>query len=588
MNFIKITFLFLLIAWQSTAQDAIDPGNIDLGFSPEFIDFSPDDRYLVAENDSHYQVWDLETQTRILNGKHTFKPGRAIKSKVLPTGSGYFLFGTEQVFMTVDYQHNKTHVKAFSLKDGKMIWETDQLHMEVSLAETILRLHGEGIVTAEIVGKQVNPRHSFNSFFTPDKVLDRLINYLPERNTLFFNGKKGLQSVDINNGNINWTQKSVTGGIGEILFNPQAGQLYLIKVPNSEGSVDLLTAKPEVQALDVNTGKLLWSVPYTGDFTPGYASIVGHTLVLPYLDLTFIDVKNAVERNGDIKSRLGAARTSTKVLGGIMAIDKAINGGNSQAKTDSKYNRLIPRQLYFDANGKLCYFTIFNKKGKLGVGGKKGYLNIDIHKDKVEVEKYNILGDQWTVIQDQLEDGIFYIKSSGTLNRTMITAINPENGEILFQTDKARNSADRAKAFNPFLISNARIIDFVSKGIYTLDARTGQKIAYTTSRDLGVGTIKSSRFFEKGIYIFGTKGIGIMDFDGKIILNVEARNVKDVVANSNEVWILENNKFTRVNLQLAKITENITFKSRETMVFSPSGKYLLKVNKKGDKIKMYN
>lgn len=102
----------------------------------------------------------------------------------------------------------------------------------------------------------------------------------------------------------------------------------------------------------------------------------------------------------------------------------------------------------------------------------------------------------------------------------------------------------------------------------------------------GTHKFKLSRFFEKGILVFGTKGIGIMDFDGNIIQCVEAKNVKNVMANTNEVWILKNKKFTRINLKEAKITETITFKNRETMVFSPSGKYLLKVNAQGNNIEM--
>lgn len=584
----RITIFLFIIVCIHSGWSTTDPVDFDFGFIPDFIDFSPDERYLVAENDSRYQVWDLETQTKIIDGKHKFKLGRFIKGKVLPTGSGYFLFGNEQVFLTVDYQNNNTHVKAFSLKDGKMLWETDQLHMGITLAETLMHVHGEDAVTVKINGSQVNPRHSSSDLFTRDKVLDRLINYIPERSTLFFNGKSGLQAVNIQNGNIYWTQEAVKGDIGEIIFNAQTGHIYAIKVPNSEGSVDILTAKPEVQALDLKSGKLLWSVPYTGTFLPGYASVVGNTLVLPYLDLTFIELKNGIERNGDIKKQMEAARNVTKGLGSIMAIDNALGGNFGQQETTAKYNRLIPRELYFDSNGNLCYFTTFNNKGKLGVGGKKGYLNINIHNDKIEIEKYNILGDQWTVMQDALVDGIFYVKSSGNMNRTIITAIDPKNGEVLFQTEKAKNSADIAKAFNPFIISNKRIIDIVSKGIYTLDAKTGKQIAYTATKDIGIGTVQFSRFFEKGILVFGTKGLGILDFNGNIIQSIEAKNVKNVMANTKEVWVLENKKFTRINLQEAKITETISFKSRETMVFSPFGKYLLKVNTEGDKIEIHN
>src|SRR5690606_19645684 len=130
--------------------------------------------------------------------------------------------------------------------------------------------------------------------------------------------------------------------------------------------------------------------------------------------------------------------------------------------------------------------------------------------------------------------------------------------------------------------------DIVSKGIYTLEAKTGTEISYTTTKDLGVGTVEFSHFFEKGILIFGTKGVGIMDYEGNILQSVEAKNVKDFAANANEVLLLENKTFTRIDLQQQKVVETVSFKSRETIVFSPSGKHVMKLNAKGDQMEVYN
>src|SRR5690606_125334 len=152
---------------------------------------------------------------------------------------------------------------------------------------------------------------------------------------------------------------------------------------------------------------LLWKVAYTGDFIPNYAAIVGNTLVLPYLELTFIDLQNGTERNGDVKSRLSAARNVTKGLGGLMVLDKAMGSSFGASKDEpSKYNRLIPRQLHFNRHGKLCYFTMFDQDGKWGTGGKKGYTVIDIHQDKIETEEYNLLGKQWAEVQDGRGGGV--------------------------------------------------------------------------------------------------------------------------------------------------------------------------------------
>ncbi|WP_188442894.1 PQQ-binding-like beta-propeller repeat protein [Planktosalinus lacus] len=575
MKLLKTIFLFLLVAWQPTAQEAGDSVQIDLGFTPEFIDFSPDDHFMVAENDQRFQVWNIRSNTKILEGKHTFKLGRFINSLAVSTGSGYFLFGNEEVFMTIDYQHNGTQIKAFNLEDGNLLWETDQLDMAISTAETILTAHGAGNV--EVVGRPMNVRHNSNNFFTRDKFLDRLINYLPQLNAIAINGKNGLQLVDLKTGETRWTQSEVTGGIGELLFDAKSKRIMAIKVPNSEGAIDQLTSKPEVQALDATTGKLLWSVEYTGTFEPGYASMVGNTLVLPYLELTFIDVVNGTERNGDIKSRLEGTRKASKVIGGIMAIDRAIHGSDESA-ANNKYNRLVPRELHFDSDGKLCYFTAFNEEGKLDGGFKKGYLKIDIHKDKVETEKYNILGNQWTVMQDAMADGLFYVKASGNLNRTQITALDAGTGEVVFETDKASNSADIAKSFNPFMVSNGRIVDIVSKGIYIHDAKTGKELSYTRSKDLGVGKVKYSRLYANGIILFGTKGLGILDFEGNLIAGVDAKNIRDFAATRDEVWVLEKKTFTRVDAKAGDVLESSELKKSEHVFFSPSGKTLAKFN----------
>src|SRR5690606_22515594 len=175
---------------------------IDLGFTPEFIDFSPDDKYMVAENENQYLVWNVETETKVLEGKYRFKIGRYIKTVSIPTGSGYFLLGNEQVFMTIDYQQTETTIKACSLKDGHLLWESDALGMVVSMAETIISAHSGGVLDVDLIDHQFEDVKKANNFFTKDRFLDRLINYIPEKNAIALNGKNGLQLVDIHSGKI--------------------------------------------------------------------------------------------------------------------------------------------------------------------------------------------------------------------------------------------------------------------------------------------------------------------------------------------------------------------------------------------------
>ena len=562
---------------------------VDLGFSPEFIDFSPDNKYMIAENENRYLVWNTLTNEKVLEGNYKFKIGRFIKNISIPTGSGFFLFGNEEVFLTVDYQHNQTEIKAFNLKDGSLLWESDQLDIGVSVAETVISAHAGGMVQSEINGAtSQEAAYRANNFFTKDRFLDRLVNYIPKKNAIVLNGKKGLQLVDIRNGNTLWTQADFKGGIGELLFEAKTNRLIAITIPATQGAMDLLTTVPEVIALDAKTGEILWNVSYDGEFIPDYATVVGNTLILPYLELTLIDLKTGEERDGDVSKGLKAARNVSKGLGGLMALDKAMGGSFEASKgADSKYNRLIPRSLHFNENGKLCYFTMFNKKGAWGTGGKKGYLIIDIHQDKIEKQEYGILGQQWTEIQDNMADGIFYVKARGNMNRTIIKALNARTGQEVFETEKAKNSGDISKQFNPFMIDvqNNRLIDVVSKGVYVFDSKTGNKITYTSTKDLGVGTVNYSEFFPNGLLILGTKGVGIMDFEGNIVGSIAAKNIHSFAATKEEVWLLENKRFLRIDAQNGTIIEESAISKSDFIAIASSGKALAKI--KGKKVEVF-
>src|SRR5690606_17780163 len=134
-------------------------------------------------------------------------------------------------------------------------------------------------------------------------------------------------------------------------------------------------------------------------------------------------------------------------------------------------------------------------------------------------------------------DGVFYVKARGNLNRTIIKAIDATSGAELFETNKAKNSADVAKAFNPFMFANGQIIDIVSRGVYILDARTGKEISYTTTNDMGVRPVEYSDLHAAGMLLFGTKGVGIMNSDGTFVASIPTKTVKGATPTPDgEIW----------------------------------------------------
>lgn len=73
MNLSKLMSITVLVSCFSIVPLAGDPKTIHLGFTPDFIDFSPDDRYMVAENENQYVVLDTKVNRKVLEGKYTFK-----------------------------------------------------------------------------------------------------------------------------------------------------------------------------------------------------------------------------------------------------------------------------------------------------------------------------------------------------------------------------------------------------------------------------------------------------------------------------------------------------------------------------------
>ncbi|MCE7054705.1 PQQ-like beta-propeller repeat protein [Algoriphagus sp. AGSA1] len=587
MKKIQLIVIGVLFFYQGAIAQLATDKVINLGFVPERVDFSWDDKYMVLENENRYEVWNLETFSKSLEGNYKFKWNQFMGGSTIAEGSGSFLFGNEEVFLTVDYRKEDTAIKVFDLASGDLLWETDQLNLGISLAEKILSIHST--YGMDVAGSQrIHQRHSLDNVYSGNKVLERLVHYIPELGAIAFNGKEGLVAVSIESGEVLWVQPEVTGGIGEVLLADEGELLLAIKVPNSESGLDYLTSIPEVQAIDLRSGALEWSVEYHGEFVPGYAQITGETLVLPYLGLTLIDLKNGKERDGDVKSRSSSVRTASKGIGALMAMDKMVNGDQGNDSGSGKYDRKTVRKLIFDEQGLLCHYTTMNAKGQLNSGtGDRGFLGIDLEEDQIVVENPKISNASWTPLHDDYADGLFYIKMRGNLNRTKIVAIDTRSGEVIFETNNAKNSADISQDFNPFMVQDGRIVDVVSAGVYLLDASTGEEIAYMKSKDMGVGKLVHSQFYAEGIMLFGTKGVAILDQTGKLRQTLDLANVEEYVIGDEEVWLANSNSFTKIGKRDFSLLEQVNFKQKENIYFSLNGKVLVKQNSKGDELSIY-
>lgn len=86
MNKKNIAFLCAIMCVH-LSLGVTNPPEINFGFPPDFIDFSQNDKFLVIENDSRYQVRNLETKTKLIDGTHKFKLSRFFEKGILVFGT---------------------------------------------------------------------------------------------------------------------------------------------------------------------------------------------------------------------------------------------------------------------------------------------------------------------------------------------------------------------------------------------------------------------------------------------------------------------------------------------------------------------
>ncbi|MCH8534303.1 MAG: PQQ-like beta-propeller repeat protein [Flavobacteriaceae bacterium] len=587
-------FVFVLTNAQTAPDWAIQTANV-----PAFVDFSPSDKYLVLENELGYEVWNTQSQLQVLHGKYRNKVGHYYSEAFLTEGSAYLLFEHEDIFLQIDYTLNQAKVKAYDLKTKEMVWEITNLDIGVSTAQAVFQLIGminrvskdkqaldeasgnylSGQALSKMTGRQVSPlarsrRGNYFSYIGNDKTINKLITYLPEKNAIAVNGKDGLQLISLKNGETLWHQPDLAGGIGEVFYEPQNNLLIAVRVNQSE--LQNIMGKPEVQALEVETGNLQWSLEYYGDFLPETAFVVGETLVLPYFGLSFIDVKTGEEREGDVKEAMKKQRRIYRNMSILGA------GGDDDRRLGD--NCSYP---FLDENDVLHYVVGMSGGKNINPdGGKKSYLQIDIHKDKILLNEEKIAKQGNRIIQEEMIDGILYLKMTKGLSSSFIMGIDTSSGKVIFETEKVSNRL--GTDFDLFLLEDNRIVDASSKGIHTYDAKTGQELSVISYKDIQVGKFRNQLIFDHGLILFGTKGVAITNDEGEVKATFSDMNRIQDFRIGEEIWLVEKKRFTRIGTQPIKILEEIPFRKREMVFFSPSGNYFLKLDETGKNINLYN
>lgn len=574
---------------QPTQASGEPAWTIRSSFTPHTVSFTSDDRYVVLESAESYEVWNTGEQKKVLSGKYRKKMSRRIPGVYLKEGSASVLFEREEVFLQFDYTLRNTEVQAFDLKTGEQIWSIDNLDIGISTAEAIYSVLDNAkrisedntaiaattLTIADAPGTVRKRGEGLQelTYIVNDETISKLINYLPGRNAIAINGKDALQLLDIKTGAIIWSQPELRGGLGEVFYEPNNDMLIAIRV--NQGEIKNIVAKPEVQALNGETGDLIWTASYNGNFIPEVSFVLNETLVLPFYGLVFIDVKTGEVREGDV---FNAMKRSQRMLRNASMLSSGDTEGYGE-------NASYP---FLDENDVLHYVAGYRGGKHMDPdGGKKAYFQIDIHQDKFLKVVPDIAkgGNANRIIQEEFVDDILYLKTTKGFTDAYILAIDTKEGKVLFETKELSNRL--GTDFDAFQMNRDQIIDASSKGIHFFDAKTGKEQRTVSYKDLGVGKLRNQIFFDKGLVLIGSNGVAIANKEGELKASFsDLDNIRELRI-GDEIWLVENRLFSRLSTDPIEILEQTKFSGKENIFFSPSGRYLVRADESGRNMGIY-
>src|SRR5690625_1992298 len=546
---------------------------IESSITPEFVDFSNDDRYIVLESEVGYEVWSTESKSKVLEGKYRYPLGRTFGSVYITEGSAYLLFEKEDIFLQVDYTITFAKVNAFDLSTGEKLWSIDNLDMQITDVEALYQIidnaqrfvKNEEQLTAATFSAATGIRTRSGNNYIPvsyaghDETIRKLISYMPQKGAIAVNGKDGLQLLNLRTGEVEWRQEELRGGIGEIFHDPINDILIAIRVSGSE--LKNILSRPEVQALNADTGDLLWNIKYNGDFIPNAAYVMDEVLVLPYFGLMLIDIKTGEELEGDIKEGMERQRKIQRNMSILGSTDLGDNCSRPIVDEDGIAHEVI---------------RLARRKHINPDGNRKDYMKIDIAKGKIIAVEEDVAKQGNRVIQEELTDDMLYLKLTQGLSGSYIMALDKSTGKVAFETKILNNRL--GTDFDPFLLSKNRIVDVSSKGIHIFDAKTGKEVKNVSFKNIGVGRFRNHVIFDQGILLLGTKGLAVIDNQGEVKEVIDDDGKIHNLAINEEIWLVEKKRFIKLSTDpLAKI-EEMELNRNEMVFFSPNGTYIMKLN----------
>ena len=573
-----LVFVVFVFVFNNSAFSSTDPLMvIETSFSPSSTVLSESEKYLVIGDDSHYQLWNLEEERKILEGDYTTKVRNWLSGATINEGSGFLLIEDQNLFLTIEYRMNDAHFKAFDIRDGSKIWENRELKLGISWFRNLLPLLQSASQNREIdisiVGSNTDQNSSNRiisahaGMVSNDPAIGRLIHYVEELDALVVNGHQGLQKVALSDGQLSWIQEGITSVIGEVLYVAASGNLVVFSVHSSE--ISGLVSRPEIYHIHSDDGSIIWTEQYIGNYRPESSYILGdNVLVTDFFGLVVLDLTTGKKIDNEINESYSRAEDALRVL--------------TRFQSDEPIETITTKPLFNDQQE--FYYVVGTHRGHSHpMTGNKVLQKVDPIKGGFVYQAEDIGGNQETPVLKNLHDQILYIKMARR-NQTFIHGVNAETGEILFTTDRIRNRHDTD--FDPFYVLGSTIVDLSSTGIFFYDRMSGNQIGEVSFNDLDIGRLNTYFTYEDGFVIVGGRGIAFTDVNGNLkhserigeILSFNETNDRLYLRGQREMKILDKSNFNEIN--------SLAYQDNEFIVKGDMGIYWLYIQ--GRTIKVFS
>jgi outer membrane protein assembly factor BamB len=514
--------------------------SIEHGFQSIKTVLSPSEKYLLISDEQQYQVWDMERHKSVLAGNYRYRISNWLSGSTVHEGSGFLLFEHKNLFLTVEYTLNNARIKAFNIQEGSKIWENDEVSLGISWMQSLLSLVQTASRGPEIevsLGSRGFSQGQFETFLfqdadpqmiAVDPAIDRFIHYISDLNAIVINGNRGLQMLDLKTGQLRWTQQEINTALGEVLFAARNERLIAVSIHSSE--LEGLTSRPNIYAIDAETGDIIWTKQYIGNYKPDRSFILGDQILLTdYFGLSMMDIENGEKPDNSLNENYSRAEDALRML--------------TRLQPTSPINTITSDPL-FDKNHHLYYVVGTHRGSAHPMTGNKVLQKINPVAGTIIYQSATLGGTNDVPVHKVLKDDVLYVKMARR-NQTYIHALRADNGELMFTTERIRNRHDTE--FDPFYLHANTLVDLSSISLHFYDNQTGQEINKIELKDAGFGRLNTYLPYSEGFVITGNRGIVLTDKEGNIKQHFDMGDIIHFTETDDKLYLVDNRKLKIVD-----------------------------------------